>query len=141
MRPWAPDTRAPRITSPEPRLLVVSPFDPSTVQDIERGLKESKLGINPAVDGKAIRLPIPELSEERRKDLVKMVKQLAEEGRVRVRSARKHAMDGVKKLKGDSAITEDDQKVMEKEIQDLTDRFVNEIDEHVGSKETEIMTV
>jgi ribosome recycling factor len=129
------------ISSPEPRLLLISPFDPSTTGDIERGIKESKLGINPAVDGKSIRLPIPELSEERRVDLVKMVKGMAEEGRVRVRSARKHGMDGLKTLKGDSSITEDDQKRREKEIQTLTDKFVKEIDEHVTHKEKEIMTV
>lgn len=129
------------ISSPDPRMLLVSPFDPSTVQDIERGLKESKLGINPAVDGKVIRLPIPELSEERRKDLAKMVKQMAEEGRVRLRSARKSGMDGIKSLKSGNAITEDDQRDMEKEIQELTDKFVKEIDEHVEHKEKEIMTV
>jgi ribosome recycling factor len=129
------------ISSPEPRLLMISPFDPSTVQDIERGIKESKLGINPAVDGKMIRLPIPELSEERRKDLVKLVRQMAEEGRVRVRSARKQGMDGVKSLKADNAITEDQQRDLEQEVQEFTDKFVKEIDEHVGNKEKEIMTV
>ena len=129
------------ITSPEPRCLMISPFDPSTTQDIERGIKESKLGINPAVDGKAIRLPIPELSEERRVDLVKMVKGMAEEGRVRVRAARKSGMDGIKSLKASSDITEDDQKDMEKEVQVLTDKSVKEIDEHVSNKEKEIMTV
>ena len=129
------------ISSPEPRLLMISPFDPSTVQDIERGIKESKLGINPAVDGKMIRLPIPELSEERRKDLVKMVRQMAEEGRVRVRASRKQGMDGVKLLKSDSSITEDQQRDLEAEVQELTDKFVKEIDEHVGNKEKEIMTV
>ena len=129
------------ISSPDPRMLLVSPFDPSTVQDIERSLKESKLGINPSVDGKAIRLPIPELSEERRKDLVKMVKQMSEEGRVRVRSARKSGMDGIKTLKSDNSITEDDKRDMEKEVQTLTDKFVKEIDQHVDNKEKEIMTV
>ncbi len=129
------------ISAPEPRMLTVSPFDPSTTPDIERGLRESKLGINPAVDGKTIRLPIPELSEERRRDLVKMVKGMAEEGRVRVRSARKHGMDGIKSLKGDNAITEDDVKRLEKAVQDLTDQFVKEVDEHVEHKEKEIMTV
>ena len=129
------------VSAPEPRLLTISPFDPSTTQDIERAIKESNLGINPAVDGKNIRLPIPELSEERRKDLVKMVKGMAEEGRVRVRGARKHGMDGIKKLKADNDITEDDVKDMEKEVQELTDKHVKEIDEHVGSKEKEIMTV
>src|SRR4249919_1028840 len=86
------------ITTPEPRLLVVQPFDASTVKDIEKALKESKLGIQPLVDGKLIRLPIPELSEERRKDLVKSLKQMAEEARVRVRTNRRHALDEAKKL-------------------------------------------
>jgi ribosome recycling factor len=129
------------ISSPEPRMLMISPFDPSTVQDIERGIKESKLGINPAVDGKMIRLPIPELSEERRKDLVKLVRQMAEEGRVRVRSARKQGMDGVKSLKAENLIAEDQQRDLENEVQEFTDKFVKEIDEHVGNKEKEIMTV
>jgi len=129
------------ISSPEPRMLMISPFDPSTVQDIERGIKESKLGINPAVDGKMIRLPIPELSEERRKDLVKLVRQMAEEGRVRVRAARKQGMDGVKSLKADNSIAEDQQRDLEVEVQEMTDKFVKEIDEHVGNKEKEIMTV
>src|SRR5450432_2870597 len=81
------------ITTPEPRLLVVQPFDASTVRDIEKALKESKIGIMPLVDGKIIRLPIPELSEERRKDLVKSLKQMAEEARVRVRANRRSAME------------------------------------------------
>ncbi len=86
------------ITTPEPRLLVVQPFDASTVRDIEKALKESKIGITPLVDGKLIRLPIPELSEERRKDLVKSLKQMAEEARVRVRANRRTAMDEAKKM-------------------------------------------
>src|SRR6201995_4985792 len=95
------------ITTPEPRLLVVQPFDASTVRDIEKALKESKIGITPAVDGKIIRLPIPELSEERRKDLVKSLRQMAEEARVRVRSNRRTAMDEAKKLEKEGGITED----------------------------------
>src|SRR6476619_2340032 len=87
------------ITTPEPRLLVVQPFDAATVKDIEKALKESKIGITPAVDGKIIRLPVPELSEERRKDLVKSLKQMAEEARVRVRGNRRTALDDAKKLK------------------------------------------
>ena len=86
------------ISAPEPRLLQVSPFDPSTAEDIAKGIRESKLGINPSVDGKIIRLPFPELSEERRIDLVKLVKQMAEEGRVRVRGARRDALDKGKAL-------------------------------------------
>src|SRR5881227_4375637 len=96
------------ITTPEPRLLVIQPFDASTTKDIEKAIKESKLGINPAVDGKIIRLPIPALSEERRKDLVKGIKQMAEEARVRVRSARRDGIDAIKKGHKDGSVTEDD---------------------------------
>lgn len=129
------------ISTPEPRLIVVQPFDPSTTQDIERGLKESKLGINPNVDGKNIRLPIPELSEERRRDLAKMVKQMGEEARIRVRAGRKEGIDKTKKLEKDKAITEDDLHRIEKEIQSLTDKHVKQIDEHVAAKEKDIMQV
>ncbi|MEN9022265.1 MAG: ribosome recycling factor [Verrucomicrobiaceae bacterium] len=129
------------ITTPEPRLIVVQPFDPSTTQDIERGLKESKLGINPNVDGKNIRLPIPELSEERRRDLVKVVKGMAEDSRVRVRGVRKDGIDKVKKLEKEKEITEDDLRRLEKEIQGLTDASVKQIDEQVSAKEKEIMKV
>lgn len=129
------------IGAPEPRLLTIQPFDPSTVHDIERALKESKLGINPSIDGKNIRLPIPELSGDRRKDLVKMVKQMAEEARVRIRASRKQAMDNIKAAKADSTITEDTQHDLEKEVQNLTDKHVKEIDAHAASKEKEILTV
>src|SRR3982750_3595267 len=95
------------ITTPEARLLVVQPFDAGTVRDIERALKESKVGITPLVDGKVIRLPIPELSEERRKDLVKSLHQMAEEARVRVRANRRTAMDDARKLQKASELTED----------------------------------
>src|SRR6516164_5750915 len=108
------------ITTPEPRLLVVQPFDAATVQDIERALKESKIGITPAVDGKLIRLPIPELSEERRKDLVKSLGKMAEEARVRVRANRRTAMDEAKKLKASGTLTEDDLRHLDGEIQKLT---------------------
>jgi ribosome recycling factor len=129
------------ITTPEPRLLVLQPFDASTVRDIERAINESKLGISPAVDGKIIRLPIPELSEERRRDLARTVKQLAEEARVRVRSCRRDAMDGVKKLQKDGELTEDELRVAEKEIQELTDKSTGSIDKHVESKEAELMKI
>lgn len=129
------------ITAPEPRMLVIQPFDAGTVQDIERAIQESKIGINPAVDGKLIRLRIPELSEERRKDLVRTVNKLAEEARVRVRSCRRDAMDGAKKLQKEGKITEDELERAEKEIQKLTDKQVGSIDRHVGVKEAELMTV
>src|SRR5207302_9756117 len=112
------------ITTPEPRLLVIQPFDAATTRDIERAIKESKIGINPAVDGKILRLPIPELSEERRKELVKTIKQMAEEARVRVRQHRREAMDETKKTQKAGDITEDDLRHTEQEIQKLTDQFV-----------------
>lgn len=129
------------ITAPEPRLLVIQPFDISTVKDIERGINESKLGINPIVDGKIIRIPIPELSEERRRDLAKTVKNLAEEGRVRVRACRREAMDSAKKLQKEGEISEDGLKDAEGQIQKLTDRFVAAIDKQVESKEAELMKI
>jgi len=129
------------ITTPEPRLLVIQPFDGSTVKDIEKAIKESKIGINPAVDGKIIRLPIPALSEERRKDLVKSIKQMAEESRVRVRSARRDGIDGMKKAQKEGTISEDSFESYEKEIQKLTDGFVKKIDDALNAKEAEIMKV
>ena len=129
------------ITTPEPRLLVIQPFDASTTKDIEKAIKESKIGINPAVDGKLIRLPIPQLSEERRKDLMKGIKQMAEEARVRMRSARREGIDTLKKAQKDGKITEDDLENYEKEIQKLTDGFVKKIDDTLVHKEAEIMKV
>jgi ribosome recycling factor len=129
------------ITTPESRLLVLQPFDAGTVQDIERALKESKIGITPSVDGKIIRLPIPELSEERRKELAKSLGKMAEEARVRVRSNRRTALDEAKKLKTGGGISEDDLRHLETEIQKLTDRFVKSIDDHFQHKESEIMKV
>jgi ribosome recycling factor len=129
------------ITTPEPRLLVVQPFDAGTVRDIEKALNESRIGITPSVDGKIIRLPIPELSEERRKDLVRSLGKMAEEARVRVRGNRRTALDEAKKLKASGALTEDGMRDTEDEVQKLTDRFVKSIDEHLGRKEAEIMKV
>jgi ribosome recycling factor len=129
------------ITTPESRLLVLQPFDAGTIQDIERALKESKIGITPAVDGKIIRLPIPELSEERRKELAKSLGKMAEEARVRVRSNRRTALDEAKKLKTGGGMSEDDLRHLDDEIQKLTDRFVKSIDDHLKHKETEIMKV
>ena len=129
------------ITTPEARLLVVQPFDAGTLQDIERALKESKIGITPAVDGKIIRLPIPELSEERRKDLVRSLGKMAEEARVRVRANRRAALDEAKKLKASGGLTEDGLRDLEGDVQKLTDRFVHSIDEQLRHKEAEVMKV
>lgn len=129
------------ISTPEARLIVIQPFDASTTRDIERAINESRLGIAPAVDGKLIRIPIPELSEERRRDLVKTIKQLAEESKVRVRACRRDAMDAVKKMQKEGELTEDVLRDSEGEIQKLTDKFVSSVDDHVTHKEAEIMKV
>jgi ribosome recycling factor len=129
------------ITTPEARLIVIQPFDASTTRDIERAINESRLGIAPAVDGKIIRIPIPELSEERRRDLVKTIKQIAEESKVRVRACRRDAMDSAKKMQKDGDITEDDLRSAEEDIQKLTDTYVAKVEQHVSSKEAEIMKV
>jgi ribosome recycling factor len=129
------------ISTPEPRMLVVDAFDPSTVQAIEKAIREGNLGINPVVAGKVIRLPIPPLSEERRRDLVKTCKNIAEDTRVRIRSCRREAMDALKKSEKDGVITEDDLEGFEKDVQKLTDDFVKKIDDTFVSKEVEIMKV
>ena len=129
------------ITTPEPRLLVVQPFDAGTVRDIEKALNESRIGITPSVDGKIIRLPIPELSEERRKDLVRSLSKMAEEARVRVRANRRTAMDEAKKLQKSGGLTEDQLRDLEDDVQKLTDRFVKSIDEHLERKDAEVMKV
>lgn len=129
------------ISTPEPRLLVIQPFDVSTVKDIERALKESRIGITPNVDGKLIRLPIPELSEERRRDLVKSLKQMAEEARVRVRQVRRDGIDSLKKMQKEGNLTEDQLRDHEGDVQKLTDRFVKSVDEALESKEAEVMKV
>jgi ribosome recycling factor len=129
------------ITTPEPRLLVVQPFDAGTVKDIEKALKESKIGIMPQVDGKIIRLPVPELSEERRKDLVKSLRQMAEEARVRVRGNRRTALDEGRKTEKAGALTEDGLRDLEGDVQKLTDKAVKEIDQHLERKEAEVLKI
>jgi len=129
------------ITAPEPRLLLIQPFDAATVRDIERAIHESKVGIAPAVDGKLIRIPIPELSEERRKDLVKTVRSLAEESRVRVRSCRRDAIDAARKLQKEGELTEDDLRDAESDVQKLTDSYIGKIEKQVEAKEADLMRI
>lgn len=129
------------ISTPEARLIVIQPFDVANLKPIEKAINESKVGITPAVDGRLIRLPIPELSEERRKDLVKTIKTMAEETRVRIRAVRRQAMDSAKKMQKEGALTEDDLKSGEVQIQKLTDKFVADVDAQVASKEADIMRV
>ena len=127
------------ISAPEPRLLVIQPFDVSTVRDIERAINESKIGITPRTEGKTIRLPIPELSEERRKDLAKTVRTVAEEARVRIRSCRRTAIDTAKKLQKEGKVTEDGLRDAEDEAQKLTDKYIAIIEKHAEHKEAELM--
>ncbi|HHU64328.1 MAG TPA: ribosome recycling factor [Clostridiales bacterium] len=129
------------ISAPEPRLLVISPWDTNALKDIEKAILKSDLGINPNNDGKVIRLVMPELTEERRKELTKVVRKKGEEAKVAIRSIRRDANDQYRKLKKDSKITEDELRIAEEEIQQLTDDHVKEIDKIVEAKEAEIMEV
>ena len=126
-------------TVPEPRLLVVQPYDRSSINAIEKAIKASDLGINPSNDGIVIRLAFPALTEERRKELIKMVKHMAEEGRVAVRNVRRHSKEDIEALHGE--VSDDDIRRGEKELQELTDRFVHKIDDLLSNKETELMEV
>lgn len=129
------------ISSPEPRLLVITPYDPSIIKDLEKAIQKSDLGINPSNDGKCIRLVFPELTEERRKDLVKVVRKKGEESKVAIRSIRRDAIEQIKKQKKDGEITEDDQKKMEDQAQKQTDATIKDIDKLIADKEKEIMSV
>lgn len=129
------------LSTPEPRMLVISLWDSKMIPAVEKAIQKSDLGINPANDGKIIRLIFPELTEERRKELCKVVKKKAEESKVAVRSIRRDSIEQVKKQKKDSLITEDDQKKLEEKIQKLTDEKIKEIDTISAAKEKEIMSV
>ena len=129
------------ISSPEPRLLVISPWDPKLIPLIEKSIQKSDLGLNPSNDGKLIRLVFPELNEERRKDLTKVASKGAEDTKVAIRSIRRDAIEQIKKLKKNSEITEDDQRDAEEDMQKLTDKAVKDVDEIFSKKEKEIMEV
>ena len=129
------------ISAPEPRLLVIAPWDPSMITAIEKAIQKSDLGINPANDGKLIRLIFPELTQERRRELVKIVKKKGEEAKIATRSIRRDANERLKKQKKESIITEDDLKDFENLVQEATDENIREIDRIVAEKEKEIMEV
>ena len=129
------------ISSPDARSLVIQPWDTSLLKEIQKAILSSELGINPQNDGKVIRLIFPQLTEERRKELTKQVKKYAEEAKVAMRNIRRDGMDYVKKLKKDSAITEDEQKKAEKDLQDLLDKFIKKADEALAAKEKELMAI
>lgn len=129
------------ITTPEPRMLVIQPWDASTLQPIEKAIQKANIGLHPAVHGRIIRLVMPELSEERRQEFVKLARRMAEEGRVAVRHVRRDAMEQLKKEVKQGDIPEDDEQHAEKEVQKLTDQYIAKIDQHLAAKEKEIMTV
>ena len=129
------------ISSPDARTLVISPWDSKLLKDIQKAIQTSDLGINPQNDGRVIRLVFPQLTEERRKELIKQVRKYAEDAKVALRNIRRDGMDYVKKLKKNSEITEDDQKKAEEDIQKLTDAAIKDIDKINADKEKEIMEV
>lgn len=129
------------ISSPEPRMLVIQPWDASVLKEIEKAILKSDIGIAPQNDGKLIRLNFPPLTEERRKELVKTVKKYSEEAKVQIRNVRRDALEDYKDMKKKSEITEDDFKNAEKDIQNLTDKYIKEIDEITAAKEKEILEV
>jgi len=129
------------ISAPEARLITVQPYDASSVKTIEKAIMESDLGLTPSNDGRAIRLPIPQLTEERRKELVKLVRHMAEECRVAVRNVRRDVIHHMKELSGSGEIGDDDERRAEERVQKLTDEHVKKIDDLLKAKETEIMEV
>ncbi len=129
------------ISTPEPRQIVIQPHDPSTADDIDRGIREAQLGFNPVNEGKLLRLPIPELNEERRQEMVKRVRSISEDIKIRVRGCRKDGMDNAKKMKNENILTEDSLHDFEAEIQEVTDKFGKIVDQESAAKEKEVMTV
>ena len=129
------------ISVPEARLIVIQPWDGSILKEIEKEILKSDIGINPNNDGKVIRLSFPELTEERRKEIVKDIRKMAEEAKVAVRSIRRDAIDEAKKAQKDSEISEDELKSAEDNIQQLTDKYVAKVDEILGAKEKEVMSI
>lgn len=129
------------ITTPDPRMIQIQPWDKGVIRAIEKALQMANIGVNPVVDGNLIRLPFPDLSRERRQEFVKTAQRLAEEGRVAVRHCRRDAMEAAKKLKKDGKISEDDEKRLEKDVQAATDKAIKDIDTHLATKEKDLMTV
>ena len=136
-----PITQVANISVPEPRMLTITPWEKSMISVIEKAILTSDIGLTPSNDGKIIRLIFPELTTERRQNLVKSMAKIGEEAKIAIRQIRRTQNDTVKKLEKDSSITEDDQKDLEKSIQDLTDKYIKEIDEITAAKEKEILEV
>ena len=129
------------ISAPEPRLLVVQPFDPGAIKGIERAVQESDLGLTPSNDGKVVRMPIPSLTEERRRDLVKVVRRVAEDGKVAIRNVRRDVMQHLKELVVNGDVGDDEERRAEAQVQKLTDEHTKSIDDLLKVKEAEIMEV
>jgi ribosome recycling factor len=134
-----PLNQASSITAPEPRLLVIQPWEKRLIGEIEKAILQSDLGLNPTNDGNVVRVPIPELSEERRRDLLKLVKKFCEESRVAIRNIRRDANDHVKNLEKNHEISEDENHKVQDDVQKLTDEYVGKVDEYYNSKEKEIL--
>lgn len=129
------------LSTPDPRLIVISPFDKGALNDIEKAVLASDVGLTPANDGKVIRISVPPLTEERRKDLVKQVKKIAEEHKIGIREARREAISMLKEMEGDSSLPKDDRHRADKKVQGLTDDFTRKIDEMTSQKEKEVLEV
>ncbi|HQV30924.1 MAG TPA: ribosome recycling factor [Calditrichia bacterium] len=127
------------VSAPEPRLLVVQPYEKRLIADIEKAILQGDLGLNPNNDGNVVRIPIPELSDERRQDLLRLVKKYCEEGRVSIRNVRRDANENVKKLEKDHEVSEDNSHDAQDEIQKLTDKYIKQIDELLTHKENELL--
>ena len=125
------------ITTPDPRMIVIQPWDVSLIKAVEKGIQVANLGFNPIADGKLLRVPLPEMSRERREEFVKVAHKMAEEGRVHVRNVRRECLEGLKKAK----LPEDETKRLEKEIQTLTDKTIKDIGDHLANKEKELLSV
>ena len=126
------------VATPEPRVIIVTPFDKGQIKVIEKAIRESDLGLEPSAQGNIIRVPLPQMNEQRRKELVKVVHKLAEDGKIAVRHARTHARDALKKMSG---VSEDDVKHAEKDLQKVHDDYISKIDQMIKAKEAEIMEV
>lgn len=129
------------VSAPEPRILMIAPWDASSLKSIEKAIQSSDIGINPQNDGKVIRLAFPQLTEERRKELIKDVKKMGEDSKVSIRNVRRDGVDTFKKQKKNSDLTEDDLKDLEKELQDITDKYCKEADAEIAKKEKELSEI
>ncbi|MGE0173825.1 MAG: ribosome recycling factor [Oligoflexales bacterium] len=137
----SPLSQVSSLTTPDARTIVINPFEKSLISEIEKSILKADLGLQPTNDGNIVRIPIPQLTEERRKDIVKNLKKMAEDAKVSIRHIRRDANDGIKKVEKDKGITEDDSKKFQNEVQKQTDLFIKKVDEKVAAKEKEVMTI